>query len=142
MSKRTVMAPEAKYEKKVDLQEQDEDVRVKIAANKRALQTYENKKQLLYPIEKIAQDKLIILNVKYPGADEDYPHVQHALFRFVSKVFPNAVGGPLYVDEPRNPNEIHRAYDRHEKMKERNLRHVVVEKDTTFEHMLEQLGEM
>src|SRR6185295_16506189 len=125
MSKRTVIAPEAKLEKKADLiqeMENHEDIHGKVAAHKRALQNYESKKQFLYPVEKITEDHLFIRNVKYPGANEDFPCEQHALFRFVSKYYPNAKGGPIYVDEPRNTVEADRAWQRHDKMRERNLR--------------------
>lgn len=145
MAKRTIVGPEARVEKKAEVfeeMENHEDIRGKVAAHKRALQKYEEKTQILHPIELIAQDQLFIRNVKYSGADEDYPHEHQGLFRFVSKIYPNAKGGPLYVDEPKNPNEIHRAWDRHEKMVARNLRHVIFEKDTSYEHLLEQLGEL
>lgn len=139
-----IVAPESTKVREVSLQDSEVEAQVsdKVKAHRRALQKYESKKQLLYPIERLAQDNLVIRNVKYPGADEDYPFDQYALFRFVSKIYPNAVGGPLYVDEPKNDVEIHRAYERHEKMKKRNLRHVIVESDTTFDHLLEQLGEI
>jgi hypothetical protein len=139
-----IVAPESSKVREVSLRDAEtgHEQSDLLKAHKRALQHYENKKQLLYPLEKIAQDTLVIRNVKYPGADEDYPLEQHALFRFVSKLYPNAVGGPLYVDEPRNDVEVHRAYERHERMKLKKIRHVVVERDTSYEHLLEQLGEM
>lgn len=140
-----LIAPEASKQKDTELMVpsyEDQDIKKKIDSNKRELAKYETKSQYLYPVERLAQDKLTILNVKYPGSDEDYPHVQDVLFRFVNKVYPNAKGGPLYVDEPRNEVQVHRAYERHEKMKKRKLRHVIMERDTDYSHLLEQLGEL
>ncbi len=123
------------------LLQRQRETKQKIDARKRILQKFDTKDQLLYPVEKVAKDKLVIMNIKYPGADDDYPAVQHVLFRFVTKMYPNAKGGPLYVDEPRNETESHRAWERHEKMKTRKLRHVVMERDTKYYDLLEQLGE-
>lgn len=144
MKRRTIIAPEATKTKKAEMIQEVEDysdIRGKVAAHKRALLSYDAKQQFLYPIERVTLDHTVIRNVKYPGADQDYPEDQHALFRFVSKYYPNAQGGPLYVDEPRNENEIYRAHERQAKMKARKLRHVVVDSDSTYEDLMMQLGE-
>lgn len=119
-----------------------DDPNGKGARHRAALYALDKKQEYLYPVDMLAQDKLVIRNVKYPGSEFDYPDDLNALFRFVSKEYPNAKGGPLYVDEPKNVVEVHRAYERHEKMKQRNLRHVVIEHDSTLEHLLDQLGEL
>lgn len=145
--KRTIVAPEAtkKANKQTEIlleMENHQEINQKIAQNKRALQRYEVRQEFLYPVERIVQDKLCIRNVKYPGADEDYPNNQDALSRFVTMVYPNAKGGPLYVDEPIHEKQRTRAYDRQVKMKKRGLRHIVVESNSTYEDLLEQLGEL
>lgn len=144
MKQRHIIAPEASKLKEQVLAEsspQDVDTSVAIAKHRRNLAKFETKEQLLYPVEKIAQDKLLIMNIKYPGADEDFPFIQDVLMRFVTKVYPNAKGGALYVDEPRNETQSWRAWERHKKMKVRGLRHLVVEQDTEYFSLLEQLGE-
>src|SRR6266404_3352595 len=112
MNKKTIVAPESNKHKQVEIHENMERT-VEPASHRRALEKFETKQQWLYPIERIAQDKLVILKVKFPGADEAYPNVTEALFRFVTRVYPNAKGGPLYVDEPVNEKEVYRAYERH-----------------------------
>jgi hypothetical protein len=143
MSKRTVIAPEGKI-KQIELGDQVECSQIEdriTPAHRSALARYEVKKQYLYPIERITQDHTVVRNVKFPDADKYYPNSTQALFRFVSKFYPNAKGGPLWVDEPKNEGEIYRAYERQKVMKKIGLRHVVYEKDTSYENLLEQLGE-
>lgn len=82
----------------------------------------------------------MIRSVKFPGADAAYPDTLDALYRFVSAYYPYAVGGPLYVDEPKNEKEVHRAYERQKVMKKLKHRYVIIEKDTCYEDLLEQLG--
>ncbi len=143
-NKRSIIAPEAKFQKRIEIGEENEhslNMDKMTPSHRQALQKYEAKKEFLYPVERIAQDHVCIMNVKFPGADEAYPQPQEALFRFVSKVFPNAKGGPLYVDHPRNEREIYRAYERHKIMAKLKLRHIVAEKDSSYEDLLEQLEE-
>ena len=144
--KKKIVAPEAVHleNKEIEVFEQTENhklINEKISANKRALQKYESKREYLYPLERIVQDRLVIRNVKYPGADEDFPHSHQALCRFVTMFYPNAKGGGLYVDEPLHEQQRLRAYDRQKKMKARKLRHLVLERNSTYEELLEQLGE-
>lgn len=147
MSKRTIVAPEGKT-KRIDLAESATDAETpsefqSMASHRRALARHDSKKQFTSIVEELVNDTSgLVLNVKFPGADEQYPDYQQALFRFVSKVYPNALGGPLYVDTPRNENEIYRAYERQKVMKQLGHRHIIVERDSTLEHLLEQLGEM
>lgn len=146
MTKRTlVVSGVAKRTSRVDVHDREEDdvsIRQNVAANRRALEKFDAKQEYRYPIERITQDKIVIRNVKFPGADEAYSMPHQALMRFVSAYYPNAKGGPLYVDEPKNETEVHRAYERHKVMIQLKLRHVILEKDSTYEHLLEQLGEM
>lgn len=145
MKEKTIVAPESKKSRRVDVhaltEEQEQSIRDNVSSHKRALQKYEAKQEFIYPIERITQDKTVIRNVKFPGADEAYPHAHQALMRFCTSFYPNAKGGPIYVDEPKNDQEIHRAYERHKVMMKNKIRHLIVEKDTTYEHLLEQLGE-
>lgn len=131
------------------VREDSPEARAQLMKEKRLLSKQEDSEQLIYPIEQLAQDKLVIGNVKYPGADEDWPDDHMARFRFVTKMYPNAVGGPLYVDTPRNDLETHRAYERQRVIQAKNetlpkgkkIRHVVIKGETSYMDLLEQLGE-
>lgn len=144
--KRTIIAPEAKAQsRRVDVYAQEEadaaSIRNKLNHHKRALQNYDAKQEFLYPIERIAQSKIVERNIKFKGADEAYPRMDQFRMRFCDCYYPNAKGGSLYVDMPKNETEAHRAYERHKVMVKLGLRHVILERDTTYEHLLEQLGE-
>jgi hypothetical protein len=138
---RKLVAPEAKR-KTVDLTENEIERDVMTPAHRNALRKWDEKQEFLYPLERITQSKVCFRKEKFPGADEAYPHPQQALYRFVSKYYPYAVGGPLYVDEPQNETEIHRAYERQKVMKKLKLRYLIVERDSTYDMLLEQLGEL
>ncbi|MBX4188340.1 MAG: hypothetical protein KW793_04385 [Candidatus Doudnabacteria bacterium] len=147
MNKKTIVAPESKTKKiEVELSREEDQTPLHyeaLAAHKRALARYESKRQFTSPIEELVQDiSVMVGTVKFPGADEAYPDVTQALMRFVTKIYPNAIGGPLYVDQPRNDVEVYRAYERQKVMRQLGLRHVIIERDSTLEHLLEQLGEM
>ena len=142
--KKSIIAPESK-QKRAEIEEQDldliEDVRGTLAAHRRALQRYEQKNQYIYPLDRLVEGTPVVRNIKFPHSDDYFPEPTQALFRFCSKFYPNAKGGPLYVDEPKNDKEVVRAYERHKILKEMKIRHVVVEKDSTYEDLLTQLGE-
>lgn len=149
LKKRKIVAPEAKTIKQLDLNENESSEgetplqRDQLNAHKRALARYDSKRQATSPVEELAGDVSgLTRNVKFPGADEAYPQVQQWAFRFVSAFYPNAKGGPLYVDQPRNEAEVYRAYERQKVMKKLKLRHIVVENNSSFVDLLEQLGEM
>lgn len=148
MKQKTIIAPESKT-KKLQIQDSEETENQgplayqRLAQHRRLLQKYESKRQFTSPVEELAQNiSGVIGNVKFPGADEAFPQDNQALFRFCSKVYPYAHGGPLYVDYPKNEVEIYRAYERAKVMKKLKIRHLVIERDTTLENMLEQLGEL
>ena len=143
MNKKTIVAHESKVKLRVDVIEGEAAPQgVETPSFRRALQKFDNPKQYIYPLERITQGSVVIRNVKFPGADEAYPLVQDALYRFVSSYYPYALGGPLYVDEPKNEKEIDRAYKRQKVMRSLKHRYVIVEKDTNYEHLLQQLGEL
>lgn len=144
-----IIAPESK-EKKIELNYASEEIAddtplayQRLAAHRRALQKYENKKQFTNPVEELAQNiSGMVGNVKFPGADEIFPHETQALLRFCSKVYPYAKGGALYVDYPKNEVESYRAYERNRMMRKLKIRHIVVERDSSLIDLLEQLGEI
>ena len=141
MNKKTFISPESKV-KRVDIVEGEIPTEAPMKPSfRRALEKFDHPREFIYPLEKITRGSVVIRQVKFPGADEAYPLVQDALCRFVSSYYPYAEGGPLYVDEPKNPTEVDRAYRRQKIMRKLKHRYVIVEKDTTYEHLLEQLGE-
>lgn len=145
MSKKIIVAPESKTQKVIEVGdhiEQNLEIDRMTPSHRRALQKYETKQEFIYPLERITQSKLFIMKVKFPGSDEAYPLPTQAMFRFVSKFYPYAAGGALYVDEPVNELEIHRAYERQKVMKRLHLRYLIVERDSTYDMLLEQLGEL
>lgn len=140
--KRTLIAPESK---KHPLTEVGEGIAppkdpIDPPSHRRRVAQLETERQYVQPLERITRGTVVIRNVKFPGADAAYPDVLDALFRFVSSYYPYAVGGPLYVDEPKNEKEVHRAYERQKVMKKLNHRYVIVEKDTCYEDLMDQLG--
>lgn len=114
-------------------------------AHRAALQRQaEKQKPLRYVTlaDKIAEDTFFIRNYKYYGSDKQYPEtVDHAM-RTVSKAYPYAKGGLLLVDEPLNELEMIRAYEKAKTLKKLGFRFVVVERDSTLDMLLEQLGEL
>lgn len=147
MKNKTIVAPEGKNKKTVLQSVEDNDdgpfAYDRLAAHRRALQKYDSKRQFTSPVEELAGNiSGMVGNVKFPGSDEIYPNDAQASMRFCSKYYPYAVGGPLYVDYAKTEIESYRAYERHRVMKKLKLRHIVVERDSTLDHLLEQLGEL
>lgn len=86
------------------------------------------------------------LNYRIPHAEMHYPIDIES--RFVSKYFPNAIGGPLYVDEPKTQAQMIKAYEKQKLLKKLGFRSVVIEisseyeeLDTAFADCMDQLGE-
>jgi hypothetical protein len=97
--------------------------------------------------ERVAKHHLYYLNHKIPDAEKHFPVDIYS--RFVSKYFPYAEGGPLYVDEPRNDDEMFKAYEKQKVLKKMGLRSIVIMRaekfkdlETAFCDCLEQLGEL
>jgi hypothetical protein len=87
--------------------------------------------------EELAKDKLYYKNHYYPGNKEfmrDHPRM-----RFVDRYFPYAKGGPLYVDEPMDKDEIALCEKKRDFMKEHKLRYVIIEPKAEFQSLFEQL---
>lgn len=148
MSKKTIVAPEAKFEnQRTELDESDlsvveaESKTQADARHRNAMRKFEIRKRFISLAAQIAEDNLFITNVKYPGADKTYPDPKDADFRYVNKMYPNAKGGPLYVDEPITERDMLRSYARQKIIKKLGLRYIVIEKDSTLEDCWVQLGE-
>jgi len=97
--------------------------------------------------EQVAKSTVYYLNHRIPDAEKYYPIDTDS--RFVSKFFPYAVNGPLYVDEPRTEAQMLKSYEKQKLLKKLKLRSIVIElsdeyKDlhTGYFHCLEQLGEI
>lgn len=145
MTKKTITAPQINKQVEVSTVSEEEYLLAhrSTVSHKRALQKYDRKRQFTNIVEELAQNiSGMVGNVKFPGADEVYPHPTQAMMRFCSKYFPYAKGGPLYVDYVRTELETFRAFEKHKVLKKLKIRHVVVEKDTSFVNLLEQLEEL
>jgi len=90
--------------------------------------------------EKIAQDSTVLINWKFKDAAEYYPN--HPTMRTVRKYYMYAKGGPLLVDEPRDPKDVFMCFEKQKLLKKLGYRHIVVERDSTIGDLLEQLGEL
>lgn len=76
---------------------------------------------------KIAKSTVYTGNRKFKNADKHFPNLP--LLRTVQKFFPYAAGGPLYVDEPTDPQEERECIKKAVAMKAEGLRYVVITRD-------------
>ncbi len=83
--------------------------------------------------EQLAEDHTWIGNYRIPADKKLYPHDKDAAKRFVSRIFPYAKGGPLYVDEPRNEHQEAWALERQKHLHSLGYRHVVIPMVTNAE---------
>lgn len=95
---------------------------------------------LITVAEKIAGDKFCYLKWYYPEGKKLFP-LDHRL-HIVSKYYPYAQGGPLFVDEPRTEYEASNCEQKRKFMKGMGLRYIIVQHTTTENDALEQLGEL
>jgi hypothetical protein len=87
----------------------------------------------------LAQSVDYIMNVKWDLGDVNYPNSPE--MRTVNKFYPNAKGGPLYVDEPNDEQNATRCYEKQTKMRKLGLRYVVIEKNMGLYDVQMQLEE-
>lgn len=154
-TKKQIVAPQASGGMKVTEVEEDAPMPGddNSAAHRRALARAAERQQFVTIAERIAKDSMHYKHYKWPGADREFPESIDAPMRFVSKYFPYAEGGPLYVDEPKTALEARRCAEKAELFKKWKMRYViindnyVIEKDqqvtnvpaATLESCLEQL---
>jgi hypothetical protein len=97
------------------------------------LARYELRNTLRSRAEKLAGDRICVMNWKFPDADETFPN--HPWLRCIRKYFRDAIGGPLAIDEPQLPHEVKRCEERaaviHKIAKKHGFRYVMIHPDKT-----------
>jgi hypothetical protein len=112
------------------------------AAHKRSIMRTELRGQFITLSDHVAESDIFVRNFKFHEADKVYSDLAFVDYRFVTKMYPYAKNGVLFVDEPRNEPQAHVAYEKQKQLKKLGYRHIVIEDDTTLFDCLEQLGEI
>ena len=86
----------------------------------------------------VAQDDHYIRNTRIPNSLKWFP--VDPLLRTVDKYFPYAVGGPLYIDEPKSNAEIEQCLKKAEALKAEGARYAYIGPDMELDDVLVQLG--
>lgn len=150
MGKRVIIAPEASKTKVVRQGGKIPSLEEELASipdtdsqeHKRSIMRTELRGQFVTLSDHIAESDIFVRNFKFHEADKLYPDLAFVSYRFVTKMYPYAKRGVLFVDEPRNENEVLSAYHKQKQLKKLGYRHVVIERDSTLFDCLEQLGEI
>ena len=87
----------------------------------------------------VAQDVVYVRNTRFPNGYLHFP--VEPLMRTVDKFFPQAVDGPLYIDEPVSKREIADCKRKAAAMKLEKLRYAYIAPEMTLEDILKQLEE-
>ncbi len=132
-SRKKIIAPEASAEnRETTLEDQTaKDKDEMTYQHQRALARQAQRLTLISLSDKVAGDTVHIRNRKFPGADQVFESVVDVRMRFVSKFYPYANGGELYVDEPRTESEIQKCHEKRKVMKKLKLRYIVIEPQHT-----------
>lgn len=157
MAKRTIIAPQASRELRVT-QVGDTDptpLDQETPEHKRALNRFEERKELVTTADMVAGNPLYFRNYKWDVTNKAFPEDIDAALRFVTKFYPfTKAGKPLLVDEPRTEREVILCYEKQKIIKKLGLRYVVIEPfrstldgaapipASTLSDCLEQLGEI
>jgi hypothetical protein len=139
MGKRTVIAQGSGKKVEVETTEVQNEMD---SSHDNRVNRFESKKQFTSLADRIAESHLFIRNYKFKEADKLYARNTHIDYRFVSKIYPHAKGGPLLVDEPRSEHQSIVAYEKQKELKKLGYRHIVIEENSTLYDCLKQLGEL
>lgn len=90
--------------------------------------------------EKIALHRIYMRNVVIDELKAAFPH-KHQMWT-ISKVFPYAQGGKLFVDEPSGPYEAAYASTKESVLREKGFRLIVITPMTTLEQAQQNLWEI
>lgn len=145
--KRMIHAPEAMNPelRSIDLRDVYPDVITEDPpSQQRKLQRVTERGKFVTIADEIAKSTFYIRNYKYPNAQQLYSGSLDQDQRIVTKYYPHAKGGPLYVSEPTNLYEQKKAWEKHEVLVKNGFRHIVIENNppTSLYDALEQLGEL
>lgn len=83
-------------------------------------------------------DTTSLLYWRWPGAEQDFP--QEPWLRNVRIYYPNAIGGPLAVDEPRYENERVACKRKSKALKARGIRYLVYERGMSMDDAMEGIN--
>lgn len=155
MAKRKILAPQAtQIENRISTIDEvagpppkDQDS----PEHRRALARHEDRKKFVTIGDQIARETLYLRNYRWPESSKYFPDDIDAHLRFVTKYYPHAEGGPLFVDEPTNHREIVESYKKQKLLRKCGFRAIVVEPQhytpegrlapgSTMAECLEQLG--
>jgi hypothetical protein len=137
-----IIAPQASLEtRKVEIKEHGNKKENKEDQknSKEVINRCELRQKFTNLADQLAQSHYTCRNCKFPGSEQIYTDPLQSSMKFVTKFYANAKGGPLYVDEPMTEKQMLEAYERHKVMLKLNLRHIVIEKDSTLEDLYEDL---
>lgn len=128
MSRRRIIAPQAAQENRnVILGEPQAPRDLDSPEHRRALQRLEDRQKFVTIADQIARETLFLRNYRWPGSTVRFPDDIDANMRFVTKYYPHAEGGPLFVDEPSTFREVIDSYKKQKILKELGFRCIIVE---------------
>lgn len=107
--------------------------------NKRKLQSYQRKQELISMADQLAGSPVHEKNWKYNEAAKLFP--AHPRLRCVDKRYPYATGGPLLVDEPKDKQELQAAKTKAACLRKLGYRYVIIEATSSIDDCLAQLAE-
>lgn len=88
--------------------------------------------------EKIAESRVLFRSWKNDGLKAAFPH-ERRLWT-TEKYYPDAKGGPLYIDEPQGTQEVAECERKREVMKKLGHRYLVIRVGTDLFAAMQQLG--
>lgn len=88
--------------------------------------------------DQVAGNSYHYKNFYYPGGAESFPH--EIDMRMVDKYYPNAVGGPLLIDEPMLPDDVRKCEVKAKALKEKGFRYLVIRRESTLEECMVLAG--
>lgn len=128
---RKIIAPEASKKHKSTVLvdgKSDPNQDVETPEHRRAMSRHLTRADLVSIADQVAGDAMFFRNYRWPDANRIYPDDVDAMMRFVSRYYPHATNGPLYIDEPANLREVNRCEEKSKHMKKLKLRYVVINK--------------
>jgi hypothetical protein len=128
---RRIIAPESSSKKPVTLVDgqPDQSLDIESPAHRKALARFTERGRLISTADQVAGDTLFFMRYRWPEANRHYPDDVDAMMRFVSRYYPHADGGPLYLDEPKNLREVNRCEEKRKIMKKLRLRYCVIARE-------------
>lgn len=128
------------YQKVIVRNEEAKPIDQDVPDKPNKLHIAEKNNELTSVADKIAGDVFHYKNWYYPNSRIYFP--EHGELRFVEKYYPNAKGGPLYVDEPLFEADITDCYKKLPALKDQGLRYVIIKPGQTIDNVCSEfLGE-